>query len=76
MEIIKRSTNMKSHEHVECEMPVMKSIYLRHIVHTYQNFGLQKTIYIVMEYVHGGDLFDFVAQHECLTEKKGSESMR
>lgn len=66
----------KAREHLNSEIQVMKSISHPNIVHTYQIFDLKRTIYIVMEYVPGGDLFDFVAQHESLTEKQSSETLR
>lgn len=76
VKIIRRSSNMKSQEHLDSEIQVMKSISHPNIVKTFQIFDLRKTIYIVMEFVPGGDLFDFVSQHDCLTEKQGSETMR
>lgn len=76
IKIIKRSDNMKSREHLDSEIQVMKSISHPNIVQTYQIFDLRRTIYIVMEYVPCGDLFDFVAQHECLTERQSSQTMR
>lgn len=76
VKIIKRGSNMKSRQHLECEIECMKSISHPNIVQTYQIFDLKRTIYIVMEYVEGGDLFDFVAQHDCLTEAQGSQTIR
>lgn len=76
VKIIQRGDNTKSKEHLDQEIQVMKSISHPNIVQTYQIFDLRRTIYIVMEYVSGGDLFDFVAQHDCLTEKHSSETMR
>lgn len=76
VKIIKKGTNMKSREHLNCEIDVMKSISHPNIVQTYQIFNLKRTIYIVMEYVSGGDLFDFVAQHDNLSEAEGSQCMR
>lgn len=76
IKIIKRGDNLKSKEHLDSEIQVMKSISHPCIVQTYQIFDLRKSIYIVMEYVSGGDLFDFVAQRDTLTEKHGSQTMR
>lgn len=76
VKIIPRGNNMKSREHLECEIECMKSISHPNIVRTYQIFDLKEKIYIVMEYVAGGDLFDFVAQHDCLTETQGSQTIR
>eukprot|EP00178_Gracilaria_changii_P025817 TRINITY_DN793_c0_g1_i1.p1 TRINITY_DN793_c0_g1~~TRINITY_DN793_c0_g1_i1.p1 ORF type:complete len:994 (+),score=165.04 TRINITY_DN793_c0_g1_i1:1299-4280(+) len=76
VKIIQRGRNMKSQEHLEREIQVMKTISHPNIVNTYQIFDLKKTIYIVMEYVSGGDLFDFVAQHDCLRESQASQIIR
>lgn len=76
VKIIKKSSNFKNLQHLEREIQVMKSISHPNIVQTYQIFDLKRTIYIVMEYVAGGDLFDFVAEHENLTEAQGSQCIR
>ncbi|PXF40190.1 Calcium-dependent protein kinase 1 [Gracilariopsis chorda] len=76
VKIIRRGKNMKSQEHLEREIQVMKTISHPNIVSTYQIFDLKKTIYIVMEYVPGGDLFDFVAEHDCLMESQASQIIR
>lgn len=77
IKVIQRGeASTKSREHLKSEIQVMKSISHPNIVHTHQIFDLKRTIYIVMEYVSGGDLFDFVAQHEFLTEKQSSETLR
>ncbi|KAI0563084.1 Serine/threonine protein kinase [Gracilaria domingensis] len=76
VKIIQRGRNMKSQEHLEREIQVMKTISHPNIVNTYQIFDLKKTIYIVMEYVPGGDLFDFVAQYESLRESQASQIIR
>lgn len=76
IKIIQRGNNMKGREHLDCEIQVMKTIAHDNIVKTYQIFDLKRTIYIVMEHVPGGDLFDFVAQHNCLTESQASQCVR
>ncbi|CAN8062729.1 unnamed protein product [Agarophyton chilense] len=76
VKIIPRGKNMKNQEHLEREMQVMKSISHPNIVKTYQIFDLKEKIYIVMEYVPNGDLFDFVAQHESLRESQASQIIR
>ncbi len=73
--IVTRSSNLKSVEHLSREIDIMKSISHPGIVQTYQIFDLKRKIYIVMEYVPGGDLFDFVAQHEVLSEAQASQTM-
>lgn len=75
VKIIKRGNSMKTQEHLESEIRVMRSISHPNIVKSYQIFDLKRTIYIVMEYVRGGDLFDFVSQHDCLTETQSSQTL-
>lgn len=76
VKIIKKNKDAKNQQHMECEMQVMKSISHSNIVQTYQIFDLKRSIYIVMEYVPGGDLFDFVAKHDNLTEAQASQCIR
>lgn len=76
VKIIQKKKDTKNQQHLECEIQVMKSISHPNIVQTYQIFDLKRAIYIVMEYVPGGDLFDFVAQHDNLTEAQASQCMR
>lgn len=76
VKIINPGTTTKSREHLKSEVEVMKTISHPNIVHTYQIFDLKRITYIVMEYVSGGDLFDFVAQYDSLTEKQSSETLR
>ena len=76
VKIIKKGNNMKLREHLASEMQVMKSISHPNIVQTYQIFDLKTKIYIAMELVQGGDLFDYVSQHPNLTESQASQTMR
>lgn len=75
VKIIKKGNNKKLREHLASEMQVMKSISHPNIVQTYQIFDLKTKIYIAMEYVRGGDLFDYVSQHPNLTESQVSQMM-
>ncbi len=75
VKIVKRGTTPKSIEHLSRELKVMQSVSHPGIVQTYQIFE-GKTIYMVMEYVPGGDLFDFVASRDVLTEAQGAATMR
>lgn len=76
VKIIQRGSNLKSREHLKSEIEVMKSISHPNIVQTFEIYDLRRTIYIVMEFVPQGDLFDFVAKHSSLTEKQASQTMR
>lgn len=68
IKIVHRTSNLKSRQHLEQEMEVMKTVSHPHIIRTFHIFNLRRSIYIVMEHMSGGDLFDFIAEHDSLTE--------
>lgn len=74
VKIVKRGTSAKSIQHLTRELEVMRTISHPGIVQTYKIFA-GRTVHMVMEYVPGGDLFDFVAQQETLTEAQSSDTM-
>jgi serine/threonine protein kinase len=78
VKIIQRSNqaSAKTREHLEHEMEVMKKVDHPGIVRTYHIFNLRRTIYIAMELVEGGDLFDFIAGHDSLTENQAIQVIR
>jgi calcium/calmodulin-dependent protein kinase I len=77
IKIIQRGSNLKSREHLSREIQVMmRNISHPGIIRTYQIFDLRRTIYIVMEYVTGGDLFDYIAEQQSLTEGQAVQVMR
>jgi tRNA A-37 threonylcarbamoyl transferase component Bud32 len=76
VKIIQRGSNPKARQHLDQEMNVMKSVWHPGIVRTYHIFNLTRTIYIVMEHVPGGDLFDFIADQASLTEGQAVEAIR
>lgn len=74
--IVHRSSNLKSVEQLTREIEIMKAVSHPGIVRIHQIFDLKRKVYIVMECVPGGDLFDFVAKQEALAEFQVSNIMR
>lgn len=52
------------------EIEVMKSIDHPHLVKIYEYFEDSERIYIVMEILEGGELFDKIKESKYFTEKR------
>lgn len=68
VKIVERTTNAKELEFVEREVNVLLSIKHQNIVQTYDIFDERDKIYLVMEYISGGDFFDYMAKRGKLKE--------
>ena len=69
MKIIVKA-KLKNKEHmVENEIAIMKSVQHKNIVRLYEEFETRGHIYLVMEYVTGGDLFDAITESTKFTEE-------
>jgi serine/threonine-protein kinase HSL1 (negative regulator of Swe1 kinase) len=53
---------------LEREIVIMKLLDHKNIVHLYDIWENRNELYLIMEYVQGGELFDYVAQHRYLEE--------
>ncbi|KAA8492615.1 Calcium/calmodulin-dependent protein kinase [Porphyridium purpureum] len=62
VKIIERGLNDKELELMKREMDVMRSVDHPSIVRTFDVFDTADTIYIAMEYVGGGDLFQVISE--------------
>lgn len=51
------------------EVEILKSIDHPHIVKIYEYFEDENHIFIVMEFLDGGELFDKIKEQEFFTEK-------
>ncbi len=54
----------------------MKEIYLQLILFSHSAFETSKHFAIVMEYMPGGELFDYIQKHEGLNETKARSTFR
>jgi len=61
VKVIERGLDHKELELIRREMDVMRTVDHPNIVKTLDVFDTEDTIYIVMEYLPGGDLFDVIA---------------
>lgn len=55
------------------EINILKSVRHEHITEVYDLFDTKSTMYIVMEFMEGGELFDIIADAGHFSEKQASE---
>lgn len=75
VKIVKRTSNVKELEFVQREINVLLSIRHPNIVRTYDIFDEKDTIYLVMEFVAGGDFFDYMLRKGRLNESGAKHVM-
>ena len=57
-------------ERIIRELEILKSIHHPNIAQMYETYSTIHNFYLMMEYVSGGDLFDYITSHNYLSEKK------
>lgn len=70
VKMVKRTSNAKELEFVQREINVLLSINHPNIVHTYDIFDERDKIFVVMDFVSGGDLFDYISARGKLDEQE------
>lgn len=70
VKIVHRTSNQKEREFVHREMSVLLTISHPNIVRTFDIFDERHRILVVMAFVPGGDLFDYVVQRPTLDERE------
>ncbi|XP_048384691.2 serine/threonine-protein kinase DCLK3 [Stegostoma tigrinum] len=60
---------------IENEITIIKSLSHPHIVRFIEEFETKDEIYLIMEYIHGGDLFDAIADSVKFTESNAALMM-
>lgn len=68
VKVVQRTSNVKELEFVQREIDVLLSISHPHVVRTHDIFDEKDKIYMVMDFVEGGDLFDYMARKTHLSE--------
>ncbi|KAI8363642.1 kinase-like domain-containing protein [Mortierella sp. GBAus27b] len=58
------------HRGIEREIAIMKLINHPHVIRLYDVYETDKELFLVMEYVSGGELFDFLVEKGRLTESE------
>ncbi|KAI0559889.1 Serine/threonine protein kinase [Gracilaria domingensis] len=69
VKIVKRTTNAKELEFLQREIDVLLSISHPHVVRTHDIFDEKEKIFMVMDFIDGGDLFDFMVRKTKLSEE-------
>ncbi|CAN8075798.1 unnamed protein product [Agarophyton chilense] len=69
VKIVMRTTNAKELEFVQREIDVLLSISHPHVVRAHDIFDGKDRIFMVMDFVEGGDLFDYVVKKTQLSEQ-------
>lgn len=73
---IKRIEKRKHSRYLEREINVAKSVNHPGVVMTHDIFESSEHLYLVLEFMGGGELYDVLAEHETLSEKVASEVTR
>lgn len=55
-------------ERVSREIHILKTVQHPHIIQLYEIIETPKTLYLIMEYVSGGELFDYIVQNQRVDE--------
>ncbi|KAA8491661.1 Calcium/calmodulin-dependent protein kinase type I [Porphyridium purpureum] len=62
VKIMDRTTDPKELEFLRREVNVMRTLMHPNIIRTFDIFDTNKKLYVVMEYVQGGDLFEVISE--------------
>ena len=57
-------------ERIDREIEILKNIYHPNICQMYETYTTIHNYYLMMEYVQGGDLFDYISENSYLPEQK------
>lgn len=73
---VKRIAKKSNNRYLEREVNVAKSIHHANVVKTYDIFETAEYLYIVLEYMGGGELYEVLAESGTLSEKLASHVIR
>mmetsp|Transcript_3749 Transcript_3749/g.11165 ORF Transcript_3749/g.11165 Transcript_3749/m.11165 type:complete len:403 (-) Transcript_3749:151-1359(-) len=76
IKVMERTDDPQELEFLKREIEVMRSLNHLNLVRTYDIFDNDKKLYIVMEFVPEGDLFDVIAEETNFTEANAAQVMR
>eukprot|EP00177_Eucheuma_denticulatum_P005989 GFKZ01010926.1.p1 GENE.GFKZ01010926.1~~GFKZ01010926.1.p1 ORF type:complete len:424 (+),score=52.24 GFKZ01010926.1:560-1831(+) len=74
--INKDSYDVREMQFIMREVKIMMAIAHNNIVNTYDIFDSRKKLYLVIEYMEGGELFDIIADQGHLSEQRASQVVR
>lgn len=55
--------SMDMHEKIRREIAILQNLHHPHVVRLYELIDTPTDIFMVIEYVPGGELFDYIVQH-------------
>lgn len=73
---IKRIEKRSNARYLEREVNVAKCVNHAQVVKTYDIYETADQLYLVLEYMEGGELYDVLAEHGTLSEKIASQVVR
>jgi len=68
-----RIKDYKDVERINREIKILKQVHHPNVVQLYEIIETEKELYLIMEYVYGGELFDYIVSHQRLKEKVASK---
>merc|ERR1719282_1056039 len=74
--IDKTQMNQASIQKLNREVRIMKKLDHPNIVRLYEVIETEKTLYLVMEYASGGEVFDYLVAHGRMKEKEARQKFR
>lgn len=72
----KRIQNEQDLQRIRREIQILSSVTHPHIVHIYEVFENRDKMVLVMEYAAGGELFDYLSEHHCLSDEEARRIFR
>lgn len=75
VKIVHRTSNQKEREFVHREMSVLLTISHPNIVRTYDIFDERYRILVVMAFISGGDMFEYIIQRDQIGERNVKHAM-
>ena len=64
-----RIKDKKDVERISREIKILKQLHHPNVVQIYEIIETENDLYLVMEFVQGGELFDLIVQNQKLKEK-------
>ena len=72
----KKISDNKDLERIYREMDILKKIFHPNICQLYESYVTVHNYYLVLEYIDGGDLFDYITKNKYLSEEKSCKFYR
>jgi 5'-AMP-activated protein kinase catalytic alpha subunit len=58
-----RIKDYKDVERINREIKILKQVHHPNVVQLYEIIETEKELYLIMEFVYGGELFDYIVSH-------------